>query len=79
MLARYLETLSTLADVYIDTSSAWDHYRRQMLHALWMWTITLCHSRWLPAMQPAATAMAMIERIATAVDDLDSVNATGRG
>ena len=79
LLARYLETLSTLADIYIDTSSAWDHYRRQMLHALWMWTITLCHSRWLPAMQPAATAMAMIERIATAVDDLDSLNTIGRG
>ena len=79
LLARYLETLSTLADVYIDTNSAWDHYRRQMLHALWMWTITLCHSPWLPAMQPVATSMAMIERIATAVDDLDSLRATARG
>ena len=79
LLARYLETLSTLADVYIDTNSAWDHYRRQMLHALWMWTITLCHSPWLPAMQSVATAMAMIERIATAVDDLDSLRATARG
>ena len=79
LLARYLETLSTIADVYINTNDAWDHYRRQMLHALWMWTITLCHSRWLPAMQPVATSMAMIERIATAVDDLDSLSVTARG
>ena len=79
LLARYLETLTSLAGVYINTTSAWDHYRRQMLHALWMWTITLCHSRWLPAMQPVATSMAMIERIATAVDDLDSIGAAGQG
>ncbi len=79
LLARYLETLSNIAGVYIDTESAWTHYRAQMLHALWMWTITLCHSRWLPAMQPEATSIAMIERIATAVDDLDSLNAATRG
>ena len=79
LLARYLETLSNTAGVYIDTDSAWKHYRAQMLHALWMWTITRCHSRWLPAMQPAATSMEMIERIATAVDDLDSLNAATRG
>lgn len=79
LLARYLETLSTLADVYIDTNSAWDHYRRQMLHALWMWTITLCHSPWLPAMQPVPTSMAMIERISTAIDDLDSLQVSAQG
>lgn len=79
LLARYLEILSNTAGVYIDTDFAWRHYRAQMLHALWMWTITLCHSRWLPAMQPQATSMEMIERIATAVDDLDSLNAATRG
>ncbi len=79
LLARYLEILSNTAGVYIDTDSAWAHYRAQMLHALWMWTITLCHSRWLPAMQPEAVSTAMIERIATAIDDLDSLNAATRG
>ncbi|MCC6707744.1 MAG: aminoglycoside phosphotransferase family protein [Gammaproteobacteria bacterium] len=79
LLARYLEVLCNTAGVYIDTDFAWKHYRAQMLHALWMWTITLCHSRWLPAMQPQATSMEMIQRIATAVDDLDSLNAATRG
>lgn len=78
LLARYLEILSNTAGVYIDTDSAWNNYRAQMLHALWMWTITLCHSRWLPAMQTTSTSIAMIERIATAVDDLDSLNAATR-
>jgi len=79
LLARYLEVLSNAAGVYIDTDFAWRHYRAQMLHALWMWTITLCHSRWLPAMQTAATSVAMIERIAAAVDDLDSLEAATQG
>jgi hypothetical protein len=79
LLARYLEILSNTAGVYIDTDSAWKNYRAQMLHALWMWTITLCHSPWLPAMQPEAVSIAMIERIATAIDDLDSLNAATRG
>lgn len=79
LLARYLEILCNTAGVYIDTDFAWKHYRAQMLHALWMWTITLCHSRWLPAMQPEAVSVEMIERIATAVDDLDSLDAATRG
>ena len=79
LLARYLEVLSNIAGVYIDTDFAWRHYRAQMLHALWMWTITLCHSPWLPAMQAPAISMEMIERIATAVDDLDSLNAALNG
>jgi hypothetical protein len=39
-----------------------------------MWTITLCHSRLLPNMQPADTTLTMIERITTAMADLDALN-----
>jgi hypothetical protein len=38
-----------------------------------MWTITLRHSPLLPAMQPEDTTLAMIERITTAMADLDSI------
>ena len=79
LLARYLETLSSVAGVKLDAEQAFVLYRQQMLHALWMWTITLCHSRWLPAMQPEDTSMLMIERIASAMDDLESLDAVQRG
>ena len=39
-----------------------------------MWTITLCHSPLLPAMQPEAMTLAMLERIAAAVADLDALD-----
>jgi hypothetical protein len=39
-----------------------------------MWTITLCHSPLLPNMQSEETTLTMIERIATAMADLDSID-----
>jgi hypothetical protein len=39
-----------------------------------MWTITLCHSPLLPNMQPKDTTSTMIERITTAMADLDSID-----
>jgi hypothetical protein len=45
----------------------------RMLHALWMWAITLCHSPWLPDVQPTETSTGLIVRIATAIVDLDSI------
>lgn len=75
LLVRYLERLGARAGVTLAFDEAFDHYRRQMLHALWMWTITLCHSPFLPAMQTEATSLAMIERISAAMADLDSLDA----
>ena len=39
-----------------------------------MWTITLCHSPLLPNMQREETMLTMIERITTAMADLDSID-----
>jgi hypothetical protein len=44
-----------------------------MLHALAMWRITLRHSPLLPSMQAEAMTLAMIERLATAIVDLGSI------
>ncbi|MGH9271590.1 MAG: phosphotransferase [Ilumatobacteraceae bacterium] len=75
LLERYVEQLAQ----YIGTSpalpEAWDLYRQQMVHALWMWTITLCHSPLLPAMQSEDTSLEMIARITTAMADLESIDA----
>jgi aminoglycoside phosphotransferase (APT) family kinase protein len=74
LIDRYLERLEEHAGVRVPASEAWDYYRQQMLHALWMWTITLCHSPFLPAMQPDDTSMEMIARITAAMADLDSLD-----
>jgi hypothetical protein len=75
LLRRYLERLSATAGEEFAFDQAWDEYRRQMLHAFWMWTITLCHSSFLPAMQTKETSLKMVSRIATAMSDLDSLSA----
>ena len=74
LLARYLANFSEHSGVRIDFDRAWTWYRQQTLHALAMWTITLCHSPLLPNMQPEAMTLAMLDRIATAAADLDALD-----
>src|SRR5438445_2005094 len=73
LLVRYLERFAELTGARPDFDRSFLYYRQQMVHALLMWTITLCHSPLLPNMQPEETTLAMIERISTAMADLDSV------
>jgi aminoglycoside phosphotransferase (APT) family kinase protein len=73
LLTRYIERFAAKTGVKPDFDLSFLHYRQQILHALAMWTITLCHSPLLPAMQPEATTLTMIERITTAMADLDSI------
>src|SRR5216684_849532 len=74
LLARYIERFAELTGVKPDFDLSFLHYRQQILHALAMWTITLCHSPLLPNMQPETTTFTMIERITTAMADLDSID-----
>ena len=74
LLQRYLARMAALTGERFDWDESWRHYRTQMLHALWMWTITLCHSPMLPAMQTETTSRTMIERISSAVVDLESID-----
>ena len=71
--ALYAGLLSEYAGTVVTVAEAWHAYRHQMLTALAMWTITLRHDETLPDMQPEDMSLAMIERIATAVDDLDTL------
>ncbi|HEY3793309.1 MAG TPA: aminoglycoside phosphotransferase family protein [Bradyrhizobium sp.] len=73
LLARYIERFAQQTGVKPDFDLSFLRYRQQILHALAMWTITLRHSPLLPAMQPEDTTLAMIERITTAMADLDSI------
>jgi aminoglycoside phosphotransferase (APT) family kinase protein len=73
LLARYIERFAEHTGVRPDFDLSFLHYRQQILHALAMWTITLCHSPLLPNMQPEDTTLTMIARITTAMSDLDSM------
>lgn len=73
MLSRYLERFGALTGAQLDFDGGFRHYREQMVHALLMWTITLRPSPLLPNMQPEETTLVMIERIAMAMADLETI------
>ena len=74
LLARYIERFADKTGVKPDFDLSFLRYRQQIVHALAMWTITLCHSPLLPNMQPEDTTVTMIERMTTAMDDLDALD-----
>src|SRR4051794_4768220 len=74
LLARYIERFAEKTGVKPDFELSFLRYRQQIVHALAMWTITLCHSALLPNMQPEDTTLTMIERITTAMADLDALD-----
>jgi hypothetical protein len=74
LLKLYLEKLQQAGGQKIEFDDAWLLYRQQLFCALVMWTPTLKHSRFMPAMQPERVSLEMIKRITSAIDDLDSMN-----
>ncbi|MBR1142771.1 phosphotransferase family protein [Bradyrhizobium sp. AUGA SZCCT0431] len=74
LLARYIDRFAEKTGVKPDFDLSFQRYRQQIVHALAMWTITLCHSPLLPNMQPEATTLTMIERMTTAMADLDALD-----
>jgi hypothetical protein len=75
LVRTYAEVLSDASKTTVTFDEAFLNYRRQLPHALLMWTPTLCHSDLLPHMQSDETSLAMIERMCAAIDDLDSIGA----
>lgn len=75
LIARYLDALASRGGPRVPFDVAFDHYRRQLFAALLMWTPTLCHPPTMPDMQPPEMSRAMIERMTTAIDDLDALDA----
>ena len=74
LIAFYLEKMREGGAPPISFDEAWHHYRQQMLSVLAFWTITLSPPSDLPDMQPKDTTLSFIHRIATAVDDLGSLD-----
>lgn len=77
LVRAYAQELSSVSGTTVGFDEAFLGYRRQIPHALLMWTPTLCHSDLLPHMQSDETSLAMIERMCAAIDDLDSIGANG--
>jgi aminoglycoside phosphotransferase (APT) family kinase protein len=76
LLERYIDKFAEVSGIQRDFNEAWEAYRRQACLALLMWTPTLCPPPTLPDMQPKATSLTMINRITTAMDDLDVLSLT---
>ena len=74
LLARYIDRFAERTGEKPNFDLSFQHYRQQIVHALAMWTITLCHSPLLPNMQPEDTTLTMIERMTTAMADLDALD-----
>ncbi len=74
LLALYLERVRAAGGPALAFDEAFLLYRQQLFQGLLMWTPTLCHSPLLPNMQPEEVSLEMIQRTATAIDDLDALD-----
>lgn len=70
LFARYIARMAE-AGVVLDAEAGFIEYRRALLTALAFWTMTLKPAAGMPDMQPPATSLVFIERLAAAVADHD--------
>ena len=75
LLACYVDTLAAQGGPRVSVDQALQVYRRQLPAALAWWTYTLSPPPGMPDMQPRDATLTFIGRIATAMDDLDSLDA----
>jgi len=75
LIAYYLDRLQAAGGPRIGFDFAWRHYREQLLGALAWWTGTLGQPSNKQDMRPPAISLAFIQRMATAIDDLDALDA----
>jgi len=73
LLRLYLDAMHAAGGPNVPFDEAWLHYRQQLVTALTWWTVTLTPPSDLPDMQPRDITLAFIQRIATAMDDVDSL------
>lgn len=74
LLQRYLERIEEYTGRKLDRDESWRQYSVQMLHALTMWTQTLCHPPFQPNSQRDELTYELIRRITTAISDLKSLD-----
>jgi hypothetical protein len=77
LLELYLDRLRACGGPAIPLDAAWNTYRQATLYPYFAWVYTIGRSRLQPRFQPDEVSLALIERIAAAVDDLGSLAAVG--
>jgi hypothetical protein len=73
LMQLYIDRLRAAGGPAVKWDEAWNHYRQQLISALTWWTITLRPTASLPDMQPRDITLEFIRRIATAMDDVDTM------
>jgi len=74
LLQYYLDELYARGGPRLEFEDAFRLYRQQLFAALAWWTGTLGQPPDAPAMQPPATSLEFIRRMAIAIDELDAVD-----
>lgn len=74
LLRHYLDAFAAAGGEAVSFDDAWLNYRQQMLTTLAWWTMTLTPLGDVPDMQPRDITLEFIRRIATAMDDLDTLD-----
>lgn len=74
LVAYYVDQLVEAGAPAVLFDTAWLLYRQNLFSALAWWTGTLGQPPEAPKMQPEATSLEFIRRIATAIDDLDALD-----
>lgn len=77
LLAFYLERLEAGGGPRLSADAAWLAYRRALFYPYFAWVYTLGRSRLQPRFQPDEVSLAMIGRVAAAIDDLGALAAVG--
>lgn len=77
LLEHYLEHLALAGGVAPPFDEAMLRYRQSMFYPYSAWAFTIGRAWYQPKMQPDEISLAIIERIATAIDDLDCFDALG--
>ncbi|MFN3472483.1 MAG: aminoglycoside phosphotransferase family protein [Blastomonas sp.] len=75
LLRLYLDRMAAHGAGSIDFDEAFRNVREQLMTAFAFWTITMCPTGDMPAMQPEHTTTEFLMRMGTAIDDYDSIDA----
>lgn len=75
LLRMYIDLMEESGVGRISFDDAVTNIRQQLFTALAFWTITMCPTGDMPAMQPERTTFEFLRRLCTAIDDFDALEA----
>ncbi|MFE3446072.1 phosphotransferase [Nocardia sp. NPDC059180] len=78
LIAFYIDRLHAAGGPALTFDSAWLAYRQQCLYPYFAWMITIGRGALMPEFQPADICRAIVHRTATAIMDLDALEAVDR-